>query len=102
MPLVEYAKRNKKEFKESPKHLVINLFIYSFYYFFFLYQFLALQILPPLTEISSPRFVRKRIQKDWFVGRCIVLIIWSKYAKSFFEVLASVEVINKAWAHVYV
>jgi hypothetical protein len=24
----------KKEFKESPKHLVINLFIYSFYYFF--------------------------------------------------------------------
>jgi hypothetical protein len=34
MPLVEYAKRNKKEFKESPKHLVINLFIYSFYYFF--------------------------------------------------------------------
>jgi hypothetical protein len=42
MPLVEYAKRNKKEFKESPKHLVINLFIYSFYYYFFLYQFWAL------------------------------------------------------------
>jgi hypothetical protein len=47
MPLVEYAKRNKKKFKESPKHIVINLFIYSFYYFFFLYQFWALQILPP-------------------------------------------------------
>jgi hypothetical protein len=42
MPLVEYAKRNKWEFKESPKHLVINLFIYSFY-FFFLYQFWALR-----------------------------------------------------------
>jgi hypothetical protein len=34
MPLVEYAKTNKKKFKESPKHIVINLFIYSFYYFF--------------------------------------------------------------------
>jgi hypothetical protein len=28
MPLVEYAKRNKKEFKESPKHPHINLLIY--------------------------------------------------------------------------
>jgi hypothetical protein len=34
MPLVEYAKRNKKEFEESLKHPLINLFIYSFYYFF--------------------------------------------------------------------
>jgi hypothetical protein len=32
MPLVEYAKKNKKEFKESPKHLFINLFIYSFFF----------------------------------------------------------------------
>jgi hypothetical protein len=47
MPLVEYAKRNKKEFKESPKHHVINLFIYSFYYFFSYTNFWALQILPP-------------------------------------------------------
>ena len=39
MPLVEYAKKNKKEFKESPKHPLINLFIHSF---FFLYQFWAL------------------------------------------------------------
>jgi hypothetical protein len=34
MPLVEYAKRNKKELKESPKHQLINLFIYSFIIFF--------------------------------------------------------------------
>jgi hypothetical protein len=60
MPLVEYAKRNKKEFEESLKHPLINLFICSFYYFFFLYQFWALQILPPLTETSSPRFVKKK------------------------------------------
>jgi hypothetical protein len=26
-----------------------------------------LQILPPLTELSSSRFVRKGVQKDWFV-----------------------------------
>ena len=32
MPLVEYAKKNKKEFKESPKHPLINLFIYSFFF----------------------------------------------------------------------
>jgi hypothetical protein len=31
MPLVEYAKKNKKEFKESPKHPLINLFIYLFF-----------------------------------------------------------------------
>jgi hypothetical protein len=31
MSLVEYVKRNKKKFKESPKHPVINLFIYSFF-----------------------------------------------------------------------
>jgi amino acid permease len=30
MPLVEYAKKNKKEFKESPKHPLINIFIYLF------------------------------------------------------------------------
>jgi hypothetical protein len=35
MPLVEYAKRNKKEFEESLKYPLINLFIYSFYYIFY-------------------------------------------------------------------
>jgi hypothetical protein len=34
MPLVEYAKR-EKEFKESPKHPLIDLFIYSFYYYYY-------------------------------------------------------------------
>jgi hypothetical protein len=33
MTLVEYAKR-EKEFKESPKHPIIDLFIYLFYDFF--------------------------------------------------------------------
>jgi hypothetical protein len=28
MPLVEYAKKKKKEIKESPKHPLIKLFIY--------------------------------------------------------------------------
>jgi hypothetical protein len=56
MPLVEYAKRNKKEFKESPKHLVINLFIYSFYYFFFLYQFWALHLVTLcLMRLMAPK-----------------------------------------------
>jgi hypothetical protein len=41
MLLVEYAKRNKKEFKESPKHSLINLFIYSFYYYYFLIPILG-------------------------------------------------------------
>jgi hypothetical protein len=36
MPLVEYAKKKKKEIKESPKHPLINLFIYLFIYYFFL------------------------------------------------------------------
>jgi hypothetical protein len=44
MPLVEYAKRNKKEFKESPKHPHINLLIYLFYFIspinFGLYNFI--------------------------------------------------------------
>jgi hypothetical protein len=38
--------------------LLFYLFIYLFY-FFPLYEFWALQILPPLTEILSSRFVRK-------------------------------------------
>jgi hypothetical protein len=36
MPLVEYAKKNKKEFKESLKHPLIN-FIYLFILLFFSY-----------------------------------------------------------------
>jgi hypothetical protein len=45
-----------------------SLFYYLFIYFinnifFSFYQFWALQILPPLTEISSSRFVRKK--KDY-------------------------------------
>jgi hypothetical protein len=36
MPLVEYAKRNKKEFKESPKHPHINLLIYFILFYFLL------------------------------------------------------------------
>jgi hypothetical protein len=42
----------------------------SFYYlscYFLLHRFWALQIPPPLTKISSSRFVRKGMRKDWFV-----------------------------------
>jgi hypothetical protein len=42
MPLVEYAKKTKKQIKEFPKHPLINLFIYYFC-IFPLYQFCALQ-----------------------------------------------------------
>jgi hypothetical protein len=34
MPLVEYVLKNKKKIKGSPKHPLINLLIYLFYYFF--------------------------------------------------------------------
>jgi hypothetical protein len=63
MPLVEYAKENKNIQGIPPKCSLINLvlFIHFIINFFFLYQFWALQILPPLTEISSSRFVRKGI-----------------------------------------
>jgi hypothetical protein len=83
--LVEYAKRNKKEFKESPKHLVINLFIYSFY-FFFLIPILGFTNPTPLTEISSSRFVRKGIQKNWFVIQ-LVVSSWFKYLESHFFIV---------------
>jgi hypothetical protein len=59
IPLVEYAQR--KEDQEIPKTLAYK-FIYYLSYYFLLYQFWALQILPLLTEISSSRFVRKGIQ----------------------------------------
>jgi hypothetical protein len=39
----------------------LTLLFYFLFYYFFLYKFWALQILPPLTEISSSRFVRKGI-----------------------------------------
>jgi hypothetical protein len=48
MSLVEYVKRNKKKFKESPKHPVINLFIYSF-----LYQFWSLQRLHRAVHLQT-------------------------------------------------
>jgi hypothetical protein len=44
---------------QNSKISIIDILISLFYYFIFSYQFWALQILPPLTEISSSRFVRK-------------------------------------------
>ena len=63
MPLVEYAKRNKKEFKESPKHLVINLFIYSFYYFF-LIPILGFTNPTPLNRNLVLEICKKRDTKE--------------------------------------
>jgi hypothetical protein len=34
MSLVEYVEKNKKKIKGSPKHPLMNLLIYLFYYFF--------------------------------------------------------------------
>jgi hypothetical protein len=63
MLLVEYVEK----IKGSSKHPLINLLIYSFS-FFFSYQFWALQILPPLTKISSSRFVRKGMYAHIVLG----------------------------------
>jgi hypothetical protein len=43
---------------------IFYLFLLLFHDIFFLPSFWALQILPPLTEISSPRFVRKGYRKS--------------------------------------
>jgi hypothetical protein len=66
MPLVEYVEKNQKEIKGSPKHPLINLLIYLFYYFFLL-PILGFTNPTALTEISSSRFARKGIQKYWFI-----------------------------------
>jgi hypothetical protein len=47
---------------------------------FCFYRILMLQILPPLKRISSPRFVRKGIHKDWFV---ILAFSWPENEESF-------------------
>jgi hypothetical protein len=59
----------------------IHVFIY--FIIFPLYKIWALQILPPLIEISFLRFVRKGIQKDWFVIRLLVYN-WFKNPESHF------------------
>jgi DMSO/TMAO reductase YedYZ heme-binding membrane subunit len=72
MPLVEYAKRNKKGTQGIPKTPTYK-FIYLFiYYIFFLIPILGFTNPTPLTEISSSRFVRKGMQKDWFVIQLLV------------------------------
>jgi hypothetical protein len=56
-----------------------NTIIKKFFIFLF-YPIWALQILPPLTEISSSRFVRKGIPKVWFG---ILAFSWSENEESF-------------------
>jgi hypothetical protein len=67
-----------------------TLRIIIFIYLFSWYKFWALQILPPLTEISSSRLVRKRIQKDWFV---IQLLVYNRFKKS----RVSFFIVNSGW-----
>jgi hypothetical protein len=64
--------------RNKPKEL--QLFIC-----FFSTNFWALQILPPLTEISPSRFVRKGIQKDWFVIRLLVYNWFKNLVSLFFK-----------------
>jgi hypothetical protein len=42
MLLVEYAKRNKKEFKES-QNTLFEIYLFIYFIIFFLYQFWVLQ-----------------------------------------------------------
>jgi hypothetical protein len=65
-------RENPNRFQRSSKilaTLIIYIFISLFYYFmtYFFYQISGFTNPTPLTEISSPRFVRKGMQKDWFV-----------------------------------
>jgi hypothetical protein len=59
--------------------------LYQYMHFLYYTNFRALQILPPLTEISSPRFVRKWIQTEWFVIQFFLIYNWfQKFRVSFF------------------
>jgi hypothetical protein len=53
----------------------------DFFYKVGVTDFEVLQILPPLTEISSSSIVRKRIQKDWFVIE-LLIYNWFKNPES--------------------
>jgi hypothetical protein len=72
-----------------------TLRIIIFIYLFSWYKFWALQILPPLKIISSSRFVRKGIHKDWFV---IQLLVYKCFKSQ-----ESLFLINSRWLgeHVY-
>jgi hypothetical protein len=77
----------KLKYKLEISHFTI-LFIYLFIIIFPLYKFWALQIILPLTEISSSSFVRKGIQKDWFVIQLLVYN-WFKNPESYFFIVNS-------------
>jgi hypothetical protein len=67
IPLTEYAqiKQNQMISKGSiiPSHYNY-IYLYHYYYYYYYFpdtKIWALQVLPPLKEISSSRFVRKKI-----------------------------------------
>jgi hypothetical protein len=69
--------------KEKGNQIIPKTLTYKYTYLFILLFFSLIQILgftnpTPLTEISSPRLVRKGIQKDWFV---IQLLIYNWFKK---------------------
>ena len=65
IPLIECAQR--KGNRIIPKTILYKYMCLFILLIFLTYtNFRALQILPPLTEISSPRFIRKGIQQVWF------------------------------------
>jgi hypothetical protein len=70
LPLGEYAQRKGNQIIPQT---VLCKYMYLYILLLLPYtNFRALQILPPLTEISSSRFVRKGIKKDWFVIQLLV------------------------------
>ena len=85
IPLTEYAQR--KGNRIIPKAL---LYKYMYYFFLPYTNFRALQILPPLKIISPSRFVRKGIQKNWFVIQLLVYS-WFKNSESRFFI------VNRGW-----
>jgi hypothetical protein len=50
----------KERRSRNPQNSYIEVYLFIYPIIFLLYQFWALQILPPLTELSSTRFVRKK------------------------------------------
>jgi hypothetical protein len=65
------------------RNTIINIFIY----FIFFLSILGFTNPTPLTEISSSRFVRKGIHKDWFVVRLLVYNWFKNPESRFFSIV---------------
>jgi hypothetical protein len=73
-----------QRFQKNCKTNIIDILIFVFYYFmiYFFLPNLGLTNPTPLKEISSSRFLRKGIQKDWFV---IQLLVYNRFKNPEFQ-----------------